>query len=206
VNTLARLFQEADSAQDYARRYADHLSDLLHRLDYAALDGIVEAFEAASRAGATVYFAANGGSAAAATHWVNDLVAGAYQGGQPGFRAVSLADNVATVTALGNDAGYENVFVRQLQVMMDPQDLLYVMSVSGNSENVLRAVDYAKSIGAKSIGIAGMDGGKLLERCDIALHVPATPDEYGPVEDVFAVLEHMISGYLTMRRGKFLHH
>lgn len=206
MNALARLFQDADSPADYARRYADHLSALLARLDFTAVGAMVEAFEATSRAGGTAYFAANGGSAATATHWVNDFVAGAYQPDQPGFRAVALADNCATITALGNDAGYENVFVRQLQVMMEPRDLLCVLSVSGNSENVVRAADYARELGAATIGIVGMDGGRLLDRCGIALHVPATADEYGPVEDAFAVVEHMVTGYLTMRRGKMLHH
>lgn len=206
MHTLARLFAEAESPADYARRYAAHLDGLLRALDYAAVARIGDAIEAASRVGAVVYFAANGGSAATAAHWVNDLVAGAYQPGGAGFRAVCLADNLATVTALGNDAGYGNIFARQLEVMLRPGDALVAMSVSGNSENIVRAVDCARERGATTIGIAGMDGGRLAGRCDINLHIPSTADEYGPVEDCFAVIEHMVTGYLTMRRGKPLHH
>lgn len=206
MNTLAQLYQNAASAQDYAQRYVEHLTRLLNAWDRDAIAAIIEAFEETSQAGRTIYFIANGGSAAAATHWVNDLVAGAYQPGQPGFRCVSLADNTATVTAIGNDAGFDNLFVRQLEVMMQPGDLVYAMSVSGNSENIIRAIDYAKAHGAKTIGIAGMSGGRLNGRCDINLHLAATADEYGPVEDGFAILEHVVSGYLTMRRGKWLHH
>jgi D-sedoheptulose 7-phosphate isomerase len=206
MHTLATLFQSAATPQAYATHYVEHLAKVLAAWDRDVIAAIIEAFEETSQAGRTIYFMANGGSAAAATHWVNDLVAGAYQPDQPGFRAISLADNTATVTALGNDAGFENLFVRQLEVMLQPGDLVYAMSVSGNSENIIRGIDYARAHGAKTIGIAGMTGGRLLGRCDINLHIAASADEYGPVEDAFAILEHIVSGYLTMRRGKWLHH
>lgn len=203
---LAQMYEAAASPQDYARRYAQHLSSLLEQLDFDAVAEIIEIFTRASLEKKFIYFIANGGSAAVASHWVNDLVAGSYIEGRPNFRALCLADNVESVTALGNDAGYDNIFLNQLKVNMDPGDVVFAMSVSGNSENIIRAVDWANQHGATTIGICGFEGGRLKNRCDVTLHIQATPDEYGPVEDIFGILDHMVTGYLTMRRGKKLHH
>jgi D-sedoheptulose 7-phosphate isomerase len=206
VHRLAQIFDAATSPQDYARRYLDRLTEVLAALDADVIGRIMTIMDEAASAGKTLYFIANGGSAAVASHFVNDLVAGGYNENGPPFKAFCLCDNVESVTAIANDSGFENIFSYQLRTCLQPGDVVYAMSVSGNSENVLRAVDYAKSIGASTIGICGFDGGKLKGRCDVALHVAATPDEYGPVEDVFAILDHVITGYLTMRRGKMLHH
>jgi len=206
VHQLAQIYSEAANTEDYAKRYLQHLGNVLMRLDHAVIAQIIEAFHKAYLEGKVLYFIANGGSAAVASHWVNDLVAGAYREGEPGFRAFSLTDNGESVTALGNDSGYDYIFAMQLKVHLQPGDVVYAMSVSGNSENIIRAVDYAKERGATTIGVSGFDGGRLHGRCDINLNVPTTPDEYGPVEDVFAILDHVVTGYLTMKVGKKLHH
>ena len=83
---------------------------------------------------------------------------------------------------------------------------MLAMSVSGNSPNILRALTYARSHGAKTIGMCGFTGGKMATLCDILIHVETTPDEYGPVEDIFGILGHMLSGFLAMKQGKALHH
>lgn len=206
MHYLAKIFADATDKQDYTKKYLERLTQLLLELDRDAIAAIIDAFDRAYREQKVLYFIANGGSAAVASHWVNDLVAGAYREGEPGFRAFSLSDNGETVTAIGNDAGYDNIFVNQLKVHLQPGDVVYAMSVSGNSENIIRAVDYAKERGATTIGISGFEGGRLKGRCDINLQVPTTPDEYGPVEDVFAILDHIVTGYLTMNVGKKLHH
>ncbi|MFP4502156.1 MAG: SIS domain-containing protein [Candidatus Hydrogenedentota bacterium] len=206
MTRLAQLFEAASDPADYARRYTAHLADILQAVDTAAIGRIIAAFDRVCDSGHTLYFIANGGSAAVASHWVNDLVAGAYVEGIPPVRAFCLTDNVASVTALANDDGYDDIFTYQLRACLQPGDLVYAMSVSGQSENIIRAVDFAKSRAATTVGVCGLSGGKLKDRCDITLHVPATPDEYGPVEDVFAVLDHIVSGYLAMKRGKKLDH
>ena len=204
--TLASIFEESNSPAEYARRYAERLSALLAELDFDAVVKMIDMLDEASQNKRFVYFIANGGSAAVASHWVNDLVAGGFLEGRPGFRALCLSDNVESVTAIGNDSGFENIFVNQLKVNMDPGDVVFAMSVSGNSENIIRAVDWAKSHGGKTIGVSGFKGARLKDRCDVNLHIPSSPDEYGPVEDIFGILEHMVTGYLTMRRGKKLQH
>lgn len=206
MHNLARIFDEAASPADYTDKYFARLTQVLAELDRQVIQAVVEALQAAFAKGNTLYLMANGGSAAAASHLVNDLVAGGFMEGQPPMRAVCLSDNTETVTALANDAGYENVFVRQLQVHLKPGDVVLAMSVSGSSENVIRAVDYANKNGAVTIGFCGFEGGPLSKKAKIALHAVTTKDEYGPVEDVFAIMVHIIGTYLTMARGKRLHH
>ncbi len=206
MTVLAKLFDESQSAAEYAGKYCEHLSQLLSALDYTVVAKIIEMIDTASREDRAVFFIANGGSSAVASHWVNDLVAGSYVEGQPPFRAYSLSDNVASVTALGNDAGFVHIFEHQLRVDMRPGDVVFAMSVSGNSENIIRALNFAHSNGAKTIGVCGFDGGRMKNACDVLLLVETTPDEYGPVEDIFSIVDHMVTGYLTMKRGKRLHH
>jgi D-sedoheptulose 7-phosphate isomerase len=93
-----------------------------------------------------------------------------------------------------------------LRTCLEAGDVVYAMSVSGNSENIIRAMDYAKEVGATRIGLCGFNGGRLKDHCDICLHIPTEPDEYGPVEDIFAIMDHIVTGHLTMKRGKRLHH
>jgi D-sedoheptulose 7-phosphate isomerase len=111
-----------------------------------------------------------------------------------------LSDNQAILTALANDEGYEKVFIRQLEVMLQPEDVVVALSVSGNSSNVVAAVQYANDLGALTIGLTGFDGGELRKLVDIGLHVPTSKGEYGPAEDVFQILDHLIYTYLRMKR------
>ena len=203
---LAELFDTAGSAEEYAKGYCVRLAEVMATLDGAAMAKVIEAVDKASREGRILYTMANGGSAASASHLVNDLVVGGYIEGGPHIRAFCLTDNVESVTALSNDAGYENIFLRQLEAHVAPGDVVLAMSASGNSENLIRGMDYARGLGATTIGWCGFSGGRLAEACDIVLHLPTTLDEYGPVEDAFAILGHILSGYLSMRRGKRLHH
>jgi D-sedoheptulose 7-phosphate isomerase len=206
VHQLAHLFQTAGSTEAYLRGYTERLTQVLQQLDLGVVAQIIDIMDRACRERKSIYFIANGGSAAVASHWVNDLVAGGYVEGQPSFKAFCLADNVETVTALGNDVGFEDIFSHQLKQRMEPGDVVYAMSVSGNSENIIRAMHTAKAQGGTTIGICGFDGGRLKDACDVALVIETTKDEYGPVEDTFGILDHLVTGYLTMKRGKWLHH
>lgn len=203
---MAELFSQAQSLPHYAKLYNARLAELLNNLDTEALGQAAEKILETRESGRSLYIIGNGGSAAIAAHLVNDLVAGAYIEGAPNFRACSLSDNVATVTALANDSGYESLFVRQLEVQLQPGDVVMALSVSGNSPNILRGLEYARSQGNTTIGLCGFTGGKLFPLCDIAVLTETTPDEYGPVEDVFSIVCHILSGYMSMKLGKQLHH
>lgn len=203
---IAELYAQANSFAEYVKLYNARLAEVLDGINGTVLTRAMEALEAARTNRKAIYVIGNGGSAALASHLVNDLVAGAYLEGRPAFRAFSLSDNISTVTALANDCGYENIFLHHLKVHLQSGDVVLAMSVSGNSPNILRALSYAREHGATTIGMCGFTGGKMAGLCDIPIHVEATPDEYGPVEDAFGILGHILSGYLAMKQGKALHH
>ena len=136
-----------------------------------------------------IFVMGNGGSASTASHIANDLGKGtAHLGHRP--RVISLTDNVSTMTAWSNDACYEDVFVEQLKGLANPGDLVIGISASGNSENVLRAIRHANAIGCKTVGWTGFGGGQLAKLTDISVIVDS--NEYGPVEDVHLMLNHIL--------------
>lgn len=206
MHKLKTLYDEAESPAEFARGHLDRMAQLLDAVDAGVIGRIIDTIDRASREGRRIYVFGNGGSAAVASHMVNDFAPNAVVDGQPTFRFFSLTDNGESVTAVANDREYDEIFVHQLRVHLEPDDVVIAMSVSGNSENVIRAVDYAREVGAEVIGLCGFDGGRLAERSDLCVLVESTTDEYGPVEDVFSVVNHVVSGYLTMKRGRFLHH
>ena len=107
-----------------------------------------------------------------------------------------------SVTALANDASYEEIFSIQLAANMRPGDVVMALSVSGSSPNVVRAVEYANEHGGYTIGCCGFDGGKLAKISKLPIVIPSTKDEYGPVEDMFSVIMHIIQSYISMQRGR----
>lgn len=179
-----------------AHAYLKELARLLESVDVTALDAVVDTIRGARDRGAMVFIAGNGGSAATATHWVNDLCKAATRSGRRPIRAACLSDNVSWLTALGNDEGYERVFSGQLGNLAEPGDVLVVISASGNSPNLLRAVEYAASIGVRTVGLLGFDGGALRTMVDDSVWIETAPGEYGLVESAHSVLADIITTYL----------
>ncbi len=203
---LDDLYKGTDSAQSYAEGYKDHYAKMVSALDTQGVAKAIEMIEQACADDKTIFFMANGGSAAVAAHWVNDLSANTVIDGQPGFRVMSLTDNAFSITALANDASFEEIFAIQLKANMRPGDVVMAMSVSGGSPNLVRGMEYANENGAHTIACTGMEGGRLKGAAELTIHTPSTADEYGPVEDMFSVFMHIITGYLTMKRGRPLFH
>ena len=144
-------------------------------IDYVAgladeIRAVAAQIDAVFAAGGTVFVCGNGGSAADAQHFAAELT-GRYSMDRPGYPAVALTTDASALTSIGNDYGFEQVFARQLQALSRPGDLLIAISTSGNSANVLRAVDYARDHGIHSVGLLGRDGGTLAEAVDIALTI-----------------------------------
>ena len=152
----------------------------------AALNLLLETFEN----GNTVFVFGNGGSSATASHFQNDFNKGVSEHTEKKFNFQCLNDNVATVMAVANDIGFEEVFRFQLIGHMRPGDVVLAISGSGNSKNVLNAVEYAKSQGAKVIGLTGFGGGKLKELSDVSLHVPVNSMQI--TEDIHMVFDHLM--------------
>jgi D-sedoheptulose 7-phosphate isomerase len=205
MSTLDRLYDESTGLADYAQRYARYLSELLARLDCAAIDRVGKVFEDARQDGRTIFVIGNGGSASTASHFANDFGFGSRKAGGKTYRMLSLTDNVAFMSAAGNDVGYSLVFVEQLKTLMNPGDVVLAISASGNSPNIIAAVDYANAHGAVTIGLSGFDGGRLKEITDVCVHVTTPAGDYGPVEDVHLILDHLISSFLVrMTAGREL--
>jgi len=179
----------------FAKNYLDYLCKVLQAISLKDIATFTESLLIAREKGSSIFFAGNGGSAATASHFANDISIGTNDYKKP-FRAISLSDNIAVLTALGNDFGYEEIFVRQLKVLGKKGDILVCISASGNSKNLINAVDFAKQIGIKTIALTSFDGGKLKKIADEGVHVPAEMKEYGPAEDVHMVLDHLVSAFL----------
>ena len=192
VSYIDQLFRDHPDGEGYADGYLTYLAEVLAQIDRREVAAFADALLDARRRDARIFFIGNGGSAATASHWVNDLTRWR---DQP-FRALSLTENVAVLTAYGNDFGYEQVFIRQLQTLMAPGDVVVAISASGNSPNILLAIDYANENGAVTVGLTGFDGGRLREVAQLAIHVPTDRGEYGPVEDAHHVLNHLVTSYL----------
>jgi D-sedoheptulose 7-phosphate isomerase len=133
----------------------------------------------------------NGGSASTATHFVCDLGKNTRSPHLPNFRVIGLSDNMAIFSALANDEGYENVFAQQLSSFVQPEDIVIGISASGNSPNVLKAMELANQRGARTVAFTGFDGGKLRSLAGIEIHVPSHCIEH--VEDIHLMLEHLIT-------------
>lgn len=193
MNNIDHFF--TDDAAEFARRYVKYLDEVLQAIDPETIARFVKTLLEARARHATVYFIGNGGSAATASHFANDLAIGTNSYQRP-FRVISLTDNQAVITAIGNDFGYEEIFVRQLRVMGKSGDVLVAISASGNSPNLIRAMEYAASIDIKTVAITAFDGGRMKQIADEGIHVPTGPKEYGPAEDAHMVLDHLIGAYL----------
>ena len=179
----------------FTASYITKLIHLLQNIDVKQICDIQQVIEESIQRGSKIYIIGNGGSAATASHMVNDLGAGLRRRKIINFDVISLADNVAVTTAIANDIGYENIFYMQLEGLLKPEDLIIAISCSGNSPNILKAVEYAQKIGSTIIGITGFDGGNLKNLSDINFHVDAPKGEYGLVEDMHMILDHIIYSY-----------
>lgn len=193
MNNLDRIFTKDPAA--FAAAYVEYLSAVLKGIDIDAIGRFIETLLDARERGASIFFIGNGGSAATASHFANDLGIGTNSYDKP-FRAISLTDNQAIVTAVGNDFGYEEIFVRQLRILGRKGDIVVGISASGNSINLLKAFEYAKSAGIKTVAITAFDGGKMKQTADDGIHVATALREYGPAEDAHMILDHLISAYL----------
>ncbi len=178
-------------------RYLPAFEQLLRLIDQDAIERIVESLSAARENGAMIYVAGNGGSAAIASHWVNDLGKATKRSGSPPIRVMSLSDNVSWLTALANDEGYERVFSGQLENFAKPGDVLVVISSSGNSVNLIRAVELARARGVVTIGLLGFDGGKLKLQVDDYLLLPTEKGAYGLVEPGHQLICHVVTACLA---------
>ena len=181
----------------FAARFVADVTAALERLDLQSVDRVIATLARARDEERMIFVAGNGGSAATATHWVNDLAKATRRAGPPYVRAISLTDSTSWLTALANDEGYERVFAGQLENMARPGDVLAVISASGNSPNLLRAVEYARASGVQTIGILGFDGGALRTMVDQQIWVETPLGAYGLAENIHTVVCDLVTACLA---------
>jgi D-sedoheptulose 7-phosphate isomerase len=170
--------------------YFSQLQAVLEKVPRDTVQAIAETLLDAQRRDAQVFVLGNGGSASTASHWACDLGKGTAVEGKRRLRLISLTDNNAMMTAWANDTSYNDMFLEQLKNLVNDGDVVVGISASGNSENVLRAMRYAKEHGCTTVGLTGFGGGKLAGMVDIAL--VADSYDYGQVEDVHLIVNHIL--------------
>lgn len=172
--------------------YMELFNELISAIEPSDISRAADMVRQARDAGGFVYICGNGGSASTATHLANDLAKATKGFGLPSIRALSMSDNNSWLTALGNDEGYDRVFSGQLENFLKKDDLLIVISTSGNSSNLVSAVELAKKYGVPSLGILGFAGGKLKDMVDESIWLESPAGAYGPVESAHSVVVDLI--------------
>jgi D-sedoheptulose 7-phosphate isomerase len=172
--------------------------DAMHDQILSALDISVQALKRGNK----LLFAGNGGSAADAQHWAGELVSRFYYD-RPGLPGIALTTDTSILTAIGNDYGYDYVFARQVEALGQPGDVLYAISTSGNSRNIVRAIEAARAKGVQVIGFTGQGGGQMAELCDLCFRVPS--GETPRIQEGHEALGHMLCALIEAemfpRRG-----
>ncbi len=184
--------------QQMIRKYISDEIETLEKLNVDAISEVMDAMVQAFENGNTIYVFGNGGSSATASHFQNDFNKGVSEHTQKKFNFQCLNDNIPTIMAVANDIGFEEIFRFQLKGHIKPGDLVFAISGSGNSKNVLNAVTYAKEQGNKVVAITGYDGGKLDKMADYHLYAPVMSMQI--TEDIHMIFDHMIMSifYKTM--------
>lgn len=177
------------------RAYFEREKEIITNLNYAEIAEAVEVIKKAYEREATIYVFGNGGSAATASHFTADFNKGICENLDKKFNLVCLSDNTPIVTAIANDISYDDIFYFQLKNKLKADDLILAISGSGNSKNVIKAVEYAKEVGTKVVGITGYSGGKLRELADYHMHVDV--DDMQITEDIHMAFDHMMYRVLT---------
>jgi D-sedoheptulose 7-phosphate isomerase len=178
---------------NFPELYRNELLETIRRIDIAKVEQAIDWLRAARDEDRQIFVCGNGGSASTSSHFVCDMVKGASFKREKRFRIIALTDNLPAITAYANDVSYDCVFVEQLKNFARTGDILMAISGSGNSPNVVKAVEYANSIGCRTIALTGRDGGKLGPLASLNIHVPVP--HMGRIEDAHMIICHMIGYY-----------
>jgi D-sedoheptulose 7-phosphate isomerase len=190
-------FNRNNELTQHFNEYKIALNNLIDLIDLEVLEKIVARFIQAHKEGKTVYVCGNGGSAATASHFQVDFGFFVRYFTKKRMKFRSLTDQVPMITAIGNDHSYEDIFLDQMIDNFEKGDVLVAISASGNSMNVVKAVEYANKMCGTSIGLVGFKGGKLKDVSQICLYTPNPDKQYGPIEDLHMIVDHILVSYLA---------
>ena len=182
-------------SEEFFAGYAERLQSILASTDWSQVAQLAQNMRECWVSKRQVFFCGNGGSAGNASHLVNDFLYGVARKTGGGIKALSLSANPAVMTCLANDVGYEGIFCEQLAVQGQEGDLLIALSGSGNSPNIVKVLEQAKSMGVKSYAILGYSGGRSKSLADVAIHFPV--DDMQLAEDLQLVVGHMVMQWLS---------
>jgi D-sedoheptulose 7-phosphate isomerase len=175
----------------FPSEYKAGLLQAIETIDLERVSAAIDLLKQARDQNRHIFVCGNGGSASTASHFACDIVKGASFGRKSRFRIMALTDSLPTLTAYSNDVSYDCVFAEQLKNFAQPGDVVMAISGSGNSPNVLRAVEYGNSIGCRTIALTGRDGGKLAPLAEV--NIQANVPHMGRIEDVHMIVSHMIA-------------
>lgn len=187
-----------DYTQDIAA-YFQRLKSTVDRLSLTDINQVMTVLEQARDAGKMIFIMGNGGSAATASHYVCDFNKGISLNQEKKYKFLCLNDNLPSMMAYANDLSYDGIFINALNTYFQPGDVVIGISGSGNSTNVLRAIEYANLHGGITIGLSGYDGGKLKQMARYNIHVPV--DDMQITEDLHMVLDHCMMKILSSNSG-----
>ena len=183
--------------QEYIKNFLNEINKQVQKVSWQEIARAIKLLQATYENDGKIFLIGNGGSAAIASHFTNDLnkTVFGYKGDKKTkrFQAICLADNTSALTSWANDVGYESVFAEQLKNFAQGKDALFAISSSGNSPNIIKAAQAAKSLNMAVIGLVGFDGGKLLSLADAKIHVPS--ENYAIVESAHDDICHLITTY-----------
>lgn len=181
----------------HTRKYLEKIKNINDKIEIGQVVSVIKVLEKNLKRGKTIFICGNGGSAATASHIVSNLgkfIAGERpNSSRKVFRIICLNDNLPLLTAIGNDWSYELIFSQPLKALAKKGDLLWVITGSGNSKNIVEAVKTAQKLGLEVLAFVGFDGGLVKKLANYSLHVPSY--EYGPVEDFHLIISHLIMTY-----------
>lgn len=185
------------------REYFEKEIEVINSLDIDSINNVMNLLDETFENEKMIYIFGNGGSAATASHFQNDFNKGISEHTNKKFRFLCLNDNIATVMAIANDIGFDEVFRFQLKERLQPGDIVVAISGSGNSSNVINAVEYARLKGNKIVGITGFKGGELKKIADYSLHAPVNSMQI--TEDIHMIFDHLIMSIYYRYKCSIVH-
>ena len=193
MNNLDKIY--SSNIKNFSKEYLEYLSSIFKNINNENIESFIKLIISKRNNNKNIFFIGNGGSASTASHFANDISIGTRSFKKP-FKAYSLCDNQAILTAIGNDYGFEKIFVNQLKNYAQREDLVIAISASGNSPNLVEAINYSNQNNIDTFSLTAFDGGKLKELTNGNIHVPTELKEYGPAEDVHMIIAGMVGSFL----------
>ena len=197
-NIIDKIYDESNNIDEFISGYFENLNYIINQLDFGSLSRFIEEFTDSYENDQTIFVAGNGGSASTASTMANDIGFDIMKktGVSKPIKIHALTENSSVITAIANDTGYENIFLNQLKIHYKEGDKLLVISASGNSKNLILAAEWVKERGGIVIGLLGFTGGELKNICDHYVHIKTGIGEYGPVEDLHLIINHILAHWL----------